>query len=88
MRRECDPYEERFLEFGAEAQIRAFLEQAVGNFAWFSRRAKKGGVTKEVIFGTVNHVSRACSNNPIMPRAGLAQLALSLPKRLSSRGEQ
>ena len=68
-----------------QARIRVYLERAVVKVARFSTSAEKGGVTEEVIFGTVNRVSQVCSNNPKMPLARVAQLALRLPKGLSSR---
>jgi hypothetical protein len=61
-----------FWNFAHAARIRAFLELSFGKATWFLRRAEKGGVTKEVIFGTPNRVSQGCSNNPIMQLAGLA----------------
>jgi hypothetical protein len=52
------------------------LEQAVANTAWFSRGYMRGGVTIEVIFGTVNRVSRRRSKNPQMRIPDLAQFAV------------
>jgi hypothetical protein len=60
--RGCRPVD--FWNFAHQARIRVFLERLVGKSAWFSRPAGKGGVTKEVIFGTGNRVSRRCSKNP------------------------
>jgi chemotaxis methyl-accepting protein methylase len=58
------PHEEDFWNFTHQAQNRAFLERLVVNVTWFFRPFEKGGVTKEVIFGTPIRVSRTCSNNP------------------------
>ena len=45
-------------------EFNAFWNRPAGKSVWFSRRAEKGGVTKEVIFGAVNRVSRTCSKIP------------------------
>jgi hypothetical protein len=69
-----------FWNFGHEARIRAFLEHRVYDSTWFFRPAEKGGVTKEVICGTLNRVSQTCSKNPkINGRAKrVAQVAFNL----------
>jgi len=54
----------RFLELSVKAQIRAFLEHALNRIALYSRVAAHQRVTKEVIFGTPNRVSRRRSKTP------------------------
>jgi hypothetical protein len=66
--------ERDFWNFTHAARIRPFLEQAVRKSVWFSSRFAEGRVTEEVIFGTVNRVSRRCSNNPKMRSRGFAQV--------------
>jgi hypothetical protein len=58
-----------FWNFAHEAQIRAFVEPAVGGIAWFFRAAAKGSVTMNVICGTWNRVLRRCSKNPKLTAA-------------------
>ena len=61
-----------------------FWNTPVRGSAWFSRPAEKGGVTKEVIFGTLNRVSQRCSNDPKMTLADIAPLAASAPASVAA----
>jgi hypothetical protein len=49
------------------ARIRPILEHGPHSLAWFFRAICSRRVTKEMIFGTWNRVSRTCSKNPIIP---------------------
>jgi hypothetical protein len=52
-------------------KFEVFWNTGASEIAWFCRADRNMRVTKEVIFGTPNRVSRRCSNNPKLAPANM-----------------